>query len=231
MLVPSLMVKLHEADTTLHQPAREQAVIGERGFSRLGAVQGQRFLGSLAMSINPERSTASETPSRRSDARRISGSPVASSAQLIQLNDLSECRVAPPSLHAFGVGEVKHRVAATAELHTLVNRGKESAPPHEFPPLGPFFPELITTNAGNLSLPNPVRRRPRPHAGAPELHGPGVHQELSRRVVESIRLHGLYDRDVIHHLRKVRKQLGKSMPDLSVLGKLEFGTHELASWD
>ncbi len=67
MLVPSLMVELHEADTALHQPAREQAVIGERGLCPAQRRTARAFPSiPWRCSSDPERSTACETPSRRS---------------------------------------------------------------------------------------------------------------------------------------------------------------------
>ena len=51
MLIPGLVVELHETHALLHQSARQQAVVGERGLTRLGAIQFQRLCGSLPMSI------------------------------------------------------------------------------------------------------------------------------------------------------------------------------------
>ena len=44
----SRVIELHEADAALDQPAGEQAVVGERGLARLGAVQLERLVGLAA---------------------------------------------------------------------------------------------------------------------------------------------------------------------------------------
>ncbi len=54
--------------------------------------------------------------------------------------------------------------------------------------------------------------QPGSHAGTPDELMPRVHEQLSRSMIELFGRHRLDDRDIVHHLRKVRQQLGDGGP-------------------
>src|SRR5204863_6701962 len=71
---------------------------------------------------------------------------------------------------------------------------------------------------------------PSAHAWPAELHGSGVHQELTGGMIESVRYHRFHDGEVVRHLRQMRQQFRKLRAALSILGKLEFRAKQLRVW-
>ena len=63
---------------------------------------------------------------------------------------------------------------------------------------------------------------PRAEARPSELHRAGVHENLRRRVIKRIRVHRLYNGEVIDHSGEVRKQFGKLRAALAVFRELEL---------
>src|SRR6266508_2432942 len=94
-------------------------------------------------------------------------------------------------VHASGVGEIQDRIADAAEQNALINRREKTGAPIGGPAAGTFGAGAEHDAGGQvLRLAAEAVGGPGADAGPAELLRAGAHQNLSRRVVEGVRVHG-----------------------------------------
>ena len=176
VLVPRLVKQLDKPHAALDQPPCEQAIVGERGFARLGPVHFQNLF-RLAVEIHQLRGAGLHAKGHleRVDPRGNLGVAHLSQPKLVERADGVERILLHAAVRAGRIRKVKHRVSRAAELHALINSRQESISPIRVPAAGAFCPELKTMKPGRScdSLPSPyVTHAPmlgRPNSGEPVL--------------------------------------------------------------
>ena len=227
MVVPSLVIKVHEPDTPLDQASGKEAVIRERGLAGLDAVKLQRFLG-LAGEVHQFRGAGLHPVGHLILGDAGGDLRVSNVAQVapIQGADQVEGVSLETAIEAFGAGDIEDRVALGAEDNSLIGRRQKAARPvrRTAADTSAGREDDETGQVGRLA-PEPVRH-PRPHARSAGERRAGVQEDLGRGVVELIRMQGLDDRDVINDLGQMGKHLRKLGPALAVPRKLVPGRHQ-----
>src|SRR4051812_27535466 len=97
-----------------------------------------------------------------------------------------------------GVFEEQDRISAGAEWDAGVGRGQKAGTPVRSAATRPFLSRAEYHVAGQiLRFAAKAIRHPRTKAWPPKLLRTGVHEDLRGRMIESIRLHRLYDRNIV----------------------------------
>ena len=131
VLVPPHVIELNEADATLGEPARQQAVGGvAAGLQdvRSVKVEDRRRLADKVGELGHRRLHAI-AQLVLGDAREDLGVAGQCVVQVVERGDLVEHLPSRAARAAGGVGEVKHRLLAAAELDPLVARRQKTAAP------------------------------------------------------------------------------------------------------
>ena len=112
------------------------------------------------------------------------------------------------AVHALGIGQVENRIAAAAEKNPIVDARQKTCPPVGSPstrPLAAGRKHHVSRKITALAA--QTVSRPGTQAGATELLGTRVHEDLRRGMIESIRVHRSDDGDIIGHLGQMRHEL------------------------
>src|SRR5262249_49142404 len=120
------------------------------------------------------------------------------------------------------------RFTARAEFDSLMGGRKESAAPARLSTVGVVLAREQDDERGKIAAlaAQPVTE-PRAEAGAANHLMAGVHEDLSRRVIELRRLDRAHDRDVVRDLRQIGQQLRDLRTRLSVFLELEWRGQQL----
>ncbi len=126
-------------------------------------------------------------------------------------------------IHTLGVREIEYGIADATEQNALMHRGQEACAPVRCAAARTFAAGTEHDECRQvLRFRTEAVCRPRAHARPTKLLRAGAHQNLSRRVIESIGVHGLHNSDVVHDFGKVRQQFRQFRAALAVLRELEF---------
>ena len=210
VVIPAAMIKLDEPHTTLGQAACEQAVATEGAVAGLAAVEAQhlfRFLGNIHQighaGLHFERHLVLR------DARGDFGIVRGARLQIVELLHGIDHIALAAGIHAAGAAHVHHGIAGGPQLDALKLARQKSAMPHArgnrlWTPPGMrakhHEPRQILRLAAEPVL------DPRPHARPAADGGAGVHQGVGGIVVDGVSVHRSDDRQLIHVLRKMRKE-------------------------
>ena len=230
MVVPALVVELDELHAAFGQPPREQAVGREASrLAGVGSVQledvawlpgrvhhlGDRGLHTVGHFV-------------LSDAGVDLLVGKLQALELVQFAQPVKHQAAAGAGDAFRIVEVKHGLAARAELHTLVARREKPASPQ------PGVKGLVRLLPGNqhdeggqvLIVAAQTIMDPRPDAGPARELRSGLKECDRRVVVDCLGKHRPDDAELVDHFRRVRKQLADPGARLAVLPKLEQGSRQ-----
>ena len=122
MVVPAPVEELHEANPLLDQSTGEQAVVGEAGSSGFGPVVLHDML-RLFRDVHDLRDGCLH-PVRQlvlRDARQCFGMAELSRLNFIEIVQGVQAHPANVSTHARWIGDIQHRIALRATLHSLIN--------------------------------------------------------------------------------------------------------------
>ena len=227
VVIPVPVVELDEAAAAFGEPAREQAVGGERTVARFAAIQ-REGLCRLARDVH-EAGHAGLHLERHlilGDARPHFGVVHRAAAELVQRIDRRDVAALGLARDAGRVVEVEDGVSFGTELHALVLGGEEAAAPlargdglrraslaggDEDDEAGEVF------GFGAESIGDPGA-----HARPPRDLRAGVHEHVRGVVVDGIRRHRADDADVVGHGTDVRQKFGELGAVLAVPGELEL---------
>ena len=197
--VPVRVVQLHKPRPTLHEAARQEAVVCIAWFARLDAVQIERRFG-FAGEIHQLRRAGLHAVRHLvgGDARvdlRVTGGH--QPLQVESVDDVDRGALASGG-DAGRVGQVQDRVARAAQRHALICGRQKTARP-----VGRPAARAARTGMQHheprqaLRLAADAVRHPGAHARPPEDPGAGVHEQLGRRVVEQVGLAGAEHRHLV----------------------------------
>ena len=127
MIVPAPVEKLDETSTGFNESTGKQAVVGEAGFTRGGAVGLECFrtlLGDVHHLGHCRLHAESEFVLR--DAGECFRVAHFLSLDLVKIGESIEALAAKGAAHAGRVGGIEHRVPLGAALNALVDAGKET---------------------------------------------------------------------------------------------------------
>lgn len=221
VLIPALVVQLDESHVALGEPPRQQAVgrIAARCLD-LGTVHVEDAL-RLVRKVHDLRHRRLHAVRHLvlGDARVDLGIEHTRVLFLLELPERVEHVTARIGAQAVGVAEVEHRVLAAAELHALVLRGQEAAPPE------PRVERLVAL-AGprqqhdecrqvGVVRPEPVRE-PGPDRGTAGLLRSRLHERHGGVVIDRLGVHRLDEAQLVGDRADVRQQFADGRAALAV---------------
>ena len=228
MLVPAPVEELHESHVPLGEPARQDAVRGVRArLSRIRTVALEhmvRLLGQIHQFRN--RGLHAIGHFVLGDARLDLRIPELLRPHAVDLRHRVEHAASRGRIDSLRVRQIQHRVAARAKLDALVPRRQEAgAPQAREQRLGLVEVAALRDEHDEsgqvVILAAQSVTHPRPHRRASGLLKPALNEGDRRVVIDGIGLHGLDERDVVHHLAGVGQEFAQFRSGLSVLLELE----------
>ena len=140
MLVPRFVEQFHEAHAAFDQPARQDAVVGERWTSRLGPVHVEHVLWLLGNVHQLRRARLHAVGHLEgTDAGLDLGIADFLQAHAVQASERIQRVALESAVDAGRIGQIQDRVAAGAELHSLVHGRQEAAAPVGVAAAGAFL--------------------------------------------------------------------------------------------
>ena len=226
VVVPVGVIKLDESDAPFDQPARQQAIPGERGLADLGAVLRQRFLVLLRQVHEFRRGRL------HLERGLVGGDPRGDLGVFhFRLTEFVEVAHGPHELpllritDAGGRLQIEDRRRPFQERHALVGARQEAIRIERRPTARTARAGLEHHEAGEVfRFAAEAVGEPRPHARPAELGRAGVDEALRRAVVEHVRFHAADPSHVVDDLFVVRQQFRKVHAAVAVLGELAIAT-------
>ena len=211
VVIPIAVVELDKTYAALRETAREQAVRGKRTVARRAAVecQGARVLAAQIRQLGHARLHLERHLILR-DAGRDLGVVHEGVVLAVQRRDRLHVGTLLRTRNAAGIGEVVHGVAATVQLHTLKTARQEPAAPL---PRRDRLRRATRARGHHHDKSRQIFRltaepvvHPCPHARTPRDLRAGVHEHVSRIVVDRVRRHRTNDTNLVHDGADVRKE-------------------------
>ncbi len=152
------MIELDKAHASLGQPAGHQAIVGEAGFARFGAISSQHGGGLLAdvhgvggLHLHAERHLVLSNPG---DGFGIAELGIGLLVDLVHRVQHAAAQWPADILRGF---QIEHRLAVRAALHALVNAGQEARTPQLLAAIRRLPPDIRTMKPGRFwfSVPSP----------------------------------------------------------------------------
>ena len=216
VVVPPLVVELHEPYPALDQASRQQAVRGERRHPRLDAIIHQRP-GRLLLEVHQLGGARLHAVGHLVGVDAGGDLGIADGAEMgrVQVAHQVERIALEPRVDARRAGHVQDRVALGPEHDPLIRARQE--------PVRPVGRAAADARAARhhdetrqvVGLASQAVRDPRAHARPTRQGGAGVEEDLRGGVVKLVGRDRPDDRDVVDHPRQVRdhaRQLGAALP-------------------
>ena len=230
VMIPALMIQLHELHAALGQAPREQAVGGEAaGLACIGTIRREGGFG-FAAQVHDLGHARLHAVSHLvlGDASIDIRLAEAIGVVLVQVAQRIKHRAACFWRDAIRVVQIKHRALATAELHALMLAWQPATAPEA------RVKRLITFAFRNehhergqvLVVASETVVNPRADAGPAGKLRAGLQERDRGIVVDGLGVERPHDAKVVHHSGGVRKKFIDPGARFAVLGELEDRTRE-----
>ena len=228
MLVPGFVKELNEAHPTFGEAAGKQAVAGITGsVDVLDAIHVEDVLRLLG-EIHQLWSAGLETISHFIALDAGGDLRVASviESELIQFGEGIQRGALGSLIDAFGIGEIEDGVSGAAQRHSGEFGGEKTGAVIAGTATGALGAGEHDVARQILTFIAETVKGPGPETGTPKLLGTGVHHDLGGSVVDSFRLQGPDEAEVVSESRSVGEEFAQFHAALAVFGELVFGAKQ-----
>ena len=229
MTVPTPVEQLHKANALLHQPARQQHIVGKTGLSGLRSIHFMD-IGGLVVDVHGLRNRQLHFIRHfvLRDTREYLGIAESNVLLLVDLVDGVDRSFSYIPVHTLRVLDKQHGISLAATLYALVYAGQKTATPYALAGIGEPSAAGEHDKAGQILIlrTQPICH-PRSHAGSAKARATGLNQQLGGSMIELVGGHRLQKTKLIGNAGQMWHMFADPGPALPPLLEMSLRAQHL----